>query len=178
MEDLDKELVRRARLGDKDAFAAIYEHNLPRIYRFIYFKTANRATAEEITQEVFLAALRAIPRYHDEGFLVSSWLYEIARNKVIDFYRSKKSDISIDEELEERPELTSTDFVKTMETKIEADKLKNLLKKLPEDYQNIILLRFVEDLSNEEVAHSLGKSLGAVRVLQHRALKALRKLVE
>ena len=93
MLESEKVYIKKAKSGNQEAFGALYDHYLPSIYRFILLKVSNRAEAEDLSHEVFLSAWKNIPGYKDKGFPFSSWLYQIARNAVIDFYRTSKKNI-------------------------------------------------------------------------------------
>ncbi len=139
-------------------------------------KVAHREEAEDLTHEVFLLAWQNLYRYQERGFPFSSWLYQIARNKVIDHYRLKKSNISLDE--------VHVDLVK-VESRIEADldhrfsieQIRRALGELTHDQQDVLLMKFMEDLSHQEIAAALEKSEGAVRLIQHRALNELKRIL-
>lgn len=177
MED-EKALVLRAKKGDPNAFGALYDRYLPAIYRFILIKVGGRkGEAEDLAHEVFLSAWRNVGSYELKGFPFSSWLYRIARNAVIDHYRTAKQNISLDtapEELfAERP-----DTAEKLDTSFATAQVRVHLAKLEPAYQDVLIMKFVEDMSNREIAAALQKSEGAVRVIQHRALKQLKRSME
>lgn len=177
MED-EKELVLRAKNGDGAAFGALYDNHLPAIYRFILLKVGGRkGEAEDLTHEVFLSAWKNIERFEFQGFPFSSWLYRIARNAVIDHYRTAKKNVSLDNVPEdivaERPETGDK-----IDIAIAFKSVQVHLAKLEPVYQDVLIMKFVEDLSNQEIAKALEKTEGAVRVIQHRALKQLKKYME
>ncbi len=173
----EKNLINAAKLGNTEAFGALYSHYLPPIYRFIYLKTSSKHEAEDLTHEVFLSAWRTMPAYKYRGLPFSSWLYQIARNRVIDYFRTKKANFSIDEVVDRlETETVSTDDL--LDTALDMDKIKNAIGRLGEDQQTILILRFVEDLDPREIADIMGKSEGAVRLMQHRALIQLKILIQ
>src|SRR5271168_2768290 len=96
MIDGEEKIVEKAVKGDSSAFGQLYDHYQPMIYRFVVVKVGRREEAEDITHQVFLSAWQGIKGYEHRGHPFSSWLYQIARNQVIDFYRSRRSDASID----------------------------------------------------------------------------------
>jgi len=170
----EKEIIEKAKNGEKEAFGLLYDYYHPRIYRFIFLKVSNKQDAEDITHQVFLSAWQNIKNYEPQGFLFSSWLYKISRNAVIDFYRSKKNEISL-EEVGDR--LNDELRIDKIDLKIQIEKVMKALKKLKPEYQDIIIMRFVDDLSIKEVAKVLDKSEGAVKIMQHRAINSLKKLL-
>jgi RNA polymerase sigma-70 factor (ECF subfamily) len=174
----DAQLIARAQNGDVDAFGELYERHAPSIFRFIYSQTQHRLDAEDITSDVFFRAWRSLPRYQDQGFSFSPYLFRIARNALIDSRRKRKltKDITEDEMMR-IPDKMATEPSAFLTSKIQHNELVKILGQLREDYRTILILRFFNDLSPEEISQVMGRSVGAVRVLQHRALSSLRKLV-
>ncbi|MBI2591470.1 MAG: RNA polymerase sigma factor [Candidatus Brennerbacteria bacterium] len=170
----DKELTKKAKQGDAEAFGLLYDKHLNQIYRFVYLKVSSKQIAEDLTQQVFLSAWQNINSYQQQGFPFTSWLYRIARNAVIDHYRTRRSNV----DLEAVAEVASSfDLVGELEVKLELEKIKSALVGLPADYQDVLVMRFIEELSHQEIAAALDKSEGAVRVLQHRAINSLKKIL-
>lgn len=176
---LERELkyITRAKKGDKNAFGVLYDYYLPKIYRFIYLKTANQAETEDLTHETFLNAWQNLPRYQHRGFPFSSWLYQIAKNSVIDFYRTRKKNIQI-ESVDESLIGISFQDSEILDGSMTIEKLKKYIALLKQDYQDVLIMRFVDDLTNEEISAALNKSQGAIRLIQHRAIKELKALYE
>lgn len=172
----EDELVRRAVRGDAEAFGDLYMLNLDKIYRYVFYKVGNEREAEDLTEQVFLSAWEAIGRYRHKGYPFSSWLYRIAHNVVIDYYRTGKEEESLEAvsftlaDENPRPEELLTQ-------KAEMSRLSEAIAQLPEKKQELIILRFVEGLSHTQVAQILGKSEGACRVIQHRALITLSEIL-
>lgn len=175
---LDKEnnLIKQAQKGEVGCFGLLYDHYLPQIYRFIYLKVGSKHETEDLTHEVFLSAWQSLPDYRSRGFPFSSWLYQIARNKVIDYYRTKKSQVQLDAVDESSFQLASS-VEKDVDITLEMTKVQAAIKKLKSDQQDVLLMRFIEDMSHKEIAEAVGKSEGAVRLIQHRALEQLRELL-
>lgn len=177
MREDEQKLIQKAQKGDQEAFGALYDHYLPRIYRFVLLKVGRREDAEDLTHHVFLSAWEHLHRYEHRGFPFSSWLYRIASNAVIDHYRTARHH----QDIATVPEETlaeSDDTEVTVDTAIAGNRVRAALLKLEPDQQNVLIMRFIEDLSNKEIAETLGKTEGAVRVIQHRALKQLKKITE
>ena len=170
------DLIRAAVGGDSSAFGALYDHYHAMIYRFVMIKVGRREEAEDITHQVFLSAWQNVRTYKHKGYPFSSWLYRIARNQVIDHYRSRKgrNDVSI-EKADPEAFGVETDYAGNLTAKLELEKVRSAVGRLKPDYQDVIILRFVEDMSLKESAAALGKSEGAVKLLQHRAIRELKK---
>ncbi len=174
----DEKLLKRAKKGESAAFGQIYDKYAPSIYRFIFLKLGGKkGETEDLTHEVFLSVWKNIESFDIRGVPFSSYLYKVARNAVIDYWRTKKQTFDI--------ENVSEDFFSEdpdLEGKIDLSSNVELVKKciafLDPSYQDVLLLKFVEDLSNKEIGEMLKKTEGAVRVIQHRALKQLKNEIE
>ncbi len=173
MLDGEQSIVRRAIKGEASAFGLLYDHYQPKIYRFVVIKVGRREDAEDLTHQVFLNAWQNIQRYEDLGYPFSSWLYHIARNQVIDHYRVKHVQVDLQEA---EPFLAAEDDSEAgAELKLELERVRRAIHKLKPVYQDVIIMRFVEELSVKETAAALQRSEGAVKLLQHRAMNELRK---
>jgi RNA polymerase sigma-70 factor (ECF subfamily) len=169
-------LIQRAKRGDPTAFAEIYDRHQPAIYRYIFYQVRDVATAEDLTSEVFVRLVEKIGRFTYRGRPLLAWLYTIARNLVTDHRRraGQIEPLSPDEPL-------AADTVGpegAAEQKLAQDRLAAAVARLTEDQRQVVLLKFVEGLDNEIVAQTLGKTTGSVKSLQHRALAALRRILE
>lgn len=173
----EKSIIERAIRGDASAFGLLYDRYHGQIYRFVYLKVSHREEAEDITHHVFLNAWQTMPAYKDKGFPFSSLLYQIARNKVIDHYRTKKTSIDIEDLNEAEVPHQETALEDTIHTQFQMETVKNALKQLKQDYQDIIIMRYIEELTPSEVARIMKKPEATVRVLQHRAIKQLKALL-
>jgi RNA polymerase sigma-70 factor (ECF subfamily) len=170
-------LVERAISGDADAFGEIYTLHLDAIYRYVYFRVGDTNDAEDLTEQVFLKAWEALPGYNQRGNPFTSWLYRIAHNMVVDHHRRQKPMIPmplLEKGNWECKQATALEQVIEVE---EAAALAAAVAQLPEEQQQVIILRFVEGLNHTEVARIIEKSEGACRVIQHRALAALNQLL-
>ncbi len=176
MLDGEQKLIELAIGGKSSAFGSLYDYYQPKIYRFVLIKVGRREEAEDLTHQVFMNAWENIPGYKNLGFPFSSWLYRIARNQVIDRYRTEKQELSLSEiDPDYLFELESIE--KNTDERFELERVAKAIQKLRPDYQNIIIMRFVEELSLKEVAASIEKSEGAVKLMQHRAIKELQELL-
>lgn len=172
-----KQLVIQAQNGDTEAFGKIYDFLLDRVYRFIYFRLSSKEEAEDLTENIFLKIWDNLESYRSEQSIpFEAWVFRIARNAVIDYYRTKKQQVSIETayEVEDSNNPTVEEIVEANLTK---EKVLEALKKLPDSYKEIITLKFIEGLENDEISQILEKPVDQVRVLQSRALKALRKVL-
>lgn len=173
----EKELIIKAQNGDSDAFGTLYDLHFTKIYRFIFIKVRHKHNAEDLSHHVFLNAWKNIGSYRHQGFPFSSWLYKIASNAVIDFYRTAKNHIDI-EEVHEEKFGESNDSTHSLEIAMEMERIAEALHELTGDEQNVVIMKFVNELENKEIANALEKSEGAIRVIQHRALKHLKQILE
>jgi len=173
MLDGEEQIVRAAIRGEASAFGALYDHYQPAIYRFVLFKTGRREDAEDLTHQVFLRAWERIRSYKPRGFPFSSLLYRIARNQVIDHYRAHRETATLEDA--ELVLAAAPSVAQDVDNRLATERVRETLKELKSEYQDVIILRFIEELSVEEAAKTLGKSVGATKVLQHRALKQLRE---
>jgi RNA polymerase sigma-70 factor (ECF subfamily) len=175
----EKFLYSRLKKRDQEAFAEIYDLFVEPLYRFIYFKVGNKSEAEDLTSEVFLKAWSSA---QESGQLavktLPAFLYRIARNTVVDYYRRKKQNLSLDETVETSEEpLSREDLAADFDLAVDREALLKALDQLKDEYREIIVMRYIEDLSTSEIASILEKNKGAVRVSQHRALEALKKIL-
>jgi len=172
----EEALVRRAANGDAEAFGELYVRHLDEIYRFVFYKVGNEKRAEDLTEQVFLKAWEAIGDYESRGYPLSSWLYRIAHNAVVDHYRTRKDESPLDPIAFSLAD-ESLGPEETLMKKREVSRLLEALAELSEEKQQLIFLRFVEGLSHARVARILDKSEGACRVMQHRALASLSEIL-
>ena len=174
MLDGEEKLVKLAVRGDSSAFGELYDRYQPMIYRFVAVKVSRREEAEDITHQVFMSAWQNIRSYEHRGHPFSSWLYRIARNQVIDFYRARRDEVAIDAV---DPEYFATPATAefTVPVRLEMESVRRALSRLKPDYQDVLIMRFMEDLSLKEVALALQKTEGAIKVMQHRAMNELKK---
>jgi len=178
MKAFEEELILKAQGGDSYAFGLLYDAYVSQIYRFIFLKLGGmKAEAEDITHQVFMSAWKNIKKYQFQGYPFSSWLYKIARNEVIDFWRTKKNNVSIHDIHEEFLGETDENEL-SVDIKIDTELVSLCIKRLDSHYQDVLILKFVEELTNEEIAKAMGKTEGSVRVIQHRAIKKLKQEIE
>jgi RNA polymerase sigma-70 factor (ECF subfamily) len=171
----EAELVTRAVDGDPDAFGDLYELYLNQIYRYIYYRVGDSGFAEDFTETVFLRVWESLSGFQQGRISFKGWLFRVAHNLLVDYYRTRKPQVSLDEDFDlSDPAQSPEDYMITSEQEL---LVQMALKRLKKEYQNILTLRFINGLSHAEAAAALDRSIGAVRVLQHRALQALDKEV-
>jgi RNA polymerase sigma-70 factor, ECF subfamily len=169
----ERELVRRVQSDDAHAFGELYDLYHRRIYTYLYYKVGDQVLAEDLAADVFTRALQAIGGYDYRGVPIAAWLMRIAHNLVIDhFRRSSKRQVV---ELDEHHPTTYGDPVPIVENQLTRDELMRAMTRLTEEQKQVIVLKFVEGMSNSEVAAVVGKPEGAIKSLQHRGLAALRR---
>ncbi len=172
MPDLsDAVLIERGQQGDREAVAQLYRRYAHAIARYVTYRIADDAVVEDITAEVFLRMIEGLPRYKNVGIPFDAWLYRIAAARVADYYRkhSRHPEDELPDDLIDQ--LTPLEVA--LEQREELDTLRKAISRLPDHYQQIITLRFVERYSLNEVAKTLDKSVHAVGMMQHRALSKL-----
>ena len=174
----EQDTLLRASQGDLDAFGILYEKYVERIFNYVYYRTGNVHDAEDLTARVFYRALHHIHTYTDRGLPFSAWLYRIAHNLVANWHRDRSrhqeiplSDAPIIHYKGEPPEVA-------MMQNQERDALLRLIRHLPSERQHLLILKFVEHMSNSEIGETMGRSEGAVKSLYHRTLLSLRDDLE
>jgi len=173
----DVDIVKLAVSGDAQAFSDLYEQNVTRIYNYIYYRIGSEADAEDLTARVFHRAFGHIEKYQEKGVPFMAWLYRIAHNLTANWYRDtrRRKEVSLEDhsDLPHHSELPEREMEKTQEKEL----LMNAIRRLPPERQQLILLKFLEDMSNGEIAMIMGKTEGAIKSLYHRSLIALREQV-
>lgn len=172
--DSDSDLVARVK-HEPAAFGILYERYVTKIYNYVYYRTGNLYDAEDLTSRVFYRALMHVKSYTDRGVPFSAWLYRIAHNLVANWYRdrARRPETALDDVMligptRERPEGAA-------ETREKNDWLLAAIRHLPAERQELLILKFVEQLSNIEIGLIMGRSEGAIKSLYHRTLLALRE---
>ena len=167
----ERELVERAQRDPRE-FGALYDRHFQQIYRFVYSRVREQTAAEDVTSEVFIKALKAMPRYQDTGRPFAAWLYQIAVNAIADRYRGlrpsqpledfhdlKVSGPALEDEAAQRDEIR---------------RIWAIVEELPEQQRTALVLKFQEDMRIEDIAVAMGKTPGAVKLLIHRGVTRLR----
>jgi RNA polymerase sigma-70 factor (ECF subfamily) len=174
----DRNAVELASKGNQEAFGTLYERYVDRIYNYIYYRTGNQYDAEDLTARVFFRAMRHIGNYNDRGLPISAWLYRIAHNLVANWHRdnSRRKEVPLDEILLVRPDGEHPEAA-LLQTE-EQDRLLGIIRELPEDRQQLLILKFVQHLSNAEIGLIMERTEGAIKSLYHRTLISLREEFE
>lgn len=170
----DDVVLARAVQGDNEAFGVLYERYVRQIYNYIYYRTGNIYDAEDLTERVFFRALRHIGNYNDRGLPFSAWLYRIAHNLVANWHRdnSRRKEIPLDDGiLVAQPGNHPERELLRVE---ERERLLRVIRRLPPERQQLLILKFVDHLSNAEIGRIMGRTEGAIKSLYHRTLLAIR----
>ena len=172
----ERELLERAKQRDEAALGELYDRYAPRIYAYVYRRVGDAFLAEDLTGDVFVRVIQAIQaeRFWHTSF--QAWLYRIAHNLVVDHFR-KQSPVA-ELELDEGLVAAEDDPVSAVAERLSYGQVKAAISRLTPDQQQVLALRFGEGMKAREVAAVIGKSVGAVEALQHRALAALRRVIE
>jgi RNA polymerase sigma-70 factor (ECF subfamily) len=173
--DGDLKIVERAVSGESSAFGLLYDKYQEQIFRFIYVKVGRREDAEDLAAQVFLQALTNLSDWRDLGYPFSSWLYRIARNAVADFYRASKKTASLEDIPVEQLGLMARELEVDTDIALSVHRVREAMSSLKEEYQDVLLMRFVDDMSIKDTAAAIGKSEGATKLLTHRAVRTLRE---
>lgn len=170
----DVQLVALA-AHDKEAFGELYERYMPRIYNYIYYRTGNAHDAEDLTAKVFHRAIGHMKTYEEKGVPFQAWLYRIAHNLVANFHRDegRRKIIPLDDYIAQS--LRSEAPEKQLEDNEEKAALLRAIRRLPQERQDLLVMKFVDNLSNAEIGAILGRTEGAIKSLYHRTLLALRE---
>ena len=176
----EKLLLARLRKKDPDAFGEMYDLYVTPIYRFIYLKVSSRPDAEDLTSDVFLRTWQYVTTTDKSIGNFRALVYRIARNAVIDFYRrrAKQELASDDEMLSQVVDERQQSLLQEIDISIDVEKVHLVLQQMKDDYREVIILRYIEQLSVRDIAIILEKSSGAVRVLLSRSLKVARGLLD
>lgn len=167
-------LVVDAQAGNAEAFGEIYDFYVQKIYRYIYFKV-DQSEALDLTESVFLKAWEHLRTYKKGQHAFSAWLFRIAHNLVVDYHRFNKFSIPLDNHIQDHKRENNPEFI--TEQSLSREGLKIALNSLKKSYRQIILLKYINELENHEIAQIMGKTEGSLRVLKHRALQELKKIL-
>jgi RNA polymerase sigma-70 factor (ECF subfamily) len=172
----EQELIKQAQRGDEEAVTLLYETHVDAIFEYVRYRVDSKSTAEDLTSEVFLRMVHGLANYRNQGVPFRAWLFRIAANLVIDHYRQQKrgNDAPLLDELQS----DDTDLFDDLADSEDQLRLHLAIRALPEAYQDLLLLRFVENLPHTEIAKIMNKSAEALRAMQYRALKSLAEQFE
>jgi RNA polymerase sigma-70 factor, ECF subfamily len=174
----EEKVLAQASQGDLDAFGILYAQYVERIFNYVYYRTGNPHDAEDLTARVFQRAMNHIKNYTDRGVPFSAWLYRIAHNLVANWHRdrSRKQEVPLDDLpiVQAKGDHPEKNLVRSQEQ----ESLLRMIRTLPPERQNLLILKFVENMSNAEIGKIMGRSEGAVKSLYHRTLLTLRDQLE
>src|SRR5579859_3485743 len=173
----ESNLIDRAQRGDSQAFAELYNAHVDKIYRYIYYRVDRGSIAEDLTADVFVRAMEGLPTYEDRELPLLAWLYRIAHARVVDYYRRARYSEN-HEDIQDVNIAVVQDMDGDLLTEQRSDAVRRALKRLSAEHQQVIILRFVEGNDLETTAKLLGKTVGAVKSLQFRAVQALTRSLE
>lgn len=175
--DLERATVDRARTGDQQALADLYDWYMPRVYKYVLARVGNPAEAEDLTEEVFLKMLGAISGFRWREVPFSSWLFRIAHNCIATHYRRSAQRGGVTSELSEDMVDSRPDLALAVEERITIEEVRRASQMLPDAQREVIALRFAVGLSIAETAKALGKREGNIKALQHKAVAKLQKML-
>lgn len=165
-------ILDQAIAGDKEAMGVLYERHQEAIYRYFYYRVGNQQAADDLTSDVFVSMIEALPNYEQRGLPFRAWLFRIARNRAIDYYRKKsryeKSKLTDNLAAPNRP-------ASKVQLNLTTEALQRALDFLTDDQRNVFIMRIVLEMSIAETAQALDKTENSVKGLQHRGLIALRR---
>jgi len=170
-----EDLVEKAQKGDTEAFGKLYDLFVDPLHRYIFFRIG-KEEALDMTENVFLKIWQALKSYKIGSLKFSSWIFRIAHNAVVDYYRLHKENLPLSFDLPETKR--SHDPVVLTEQKMSHEVLQKAMTQLNKKYQQIITLKYINELDNDEIARILNRNEGSLRILKFRALKALKKILE
>lgn len=171
-----EEIARRAKRYEAEAFAALFDLFFERIRRYMYFHVGDPEAADDLSSEVFAQALKSVGNFEDRGGTIGRWLYGIARNVLAEHLRNAERLVTVPMERDAAPPPEGDPEEEALRMMAYED-LYGAMKRLPHDQREVIILRFIEGWPVKETAAIMGRSPGAVRVLQHRAIASLRKIL-
>ncbi|MGQ9626000.1 MAG: RNA polymerase sigma factor [Anaerolineae bacterium] len=174
MPESEEELIERAK-RDPKAFGILYEKYADKIYNYIFYRVGNQHDAEDLTARTFFKALDNLKRYVSKGVPFSAWLYRIAHNLVANWHRDRirRQTVSLDELILTGGRRRGPQEL--AEASEEREALLRAIRKLPPERQQLLVLKFVEQMSNSQIGHIMGRSEGAIKSLYHRTLLTLRQ---
>lgn len=172
----DVELIESARGGNALAFAVLYDRYADRVFRHISYRLGGRADCEDLTQQTFLKAWQAIGRYRITEVPFVAWLLTIAHNAVISYFRADRSHQPLDDDLPKLDE--SADTVALVERQEQRERVRRAVALLKPEFQQVVAMRYLEELDYPDIARQMGKKEGTVRVTLHRALQELRRQLQ
>jgi RNA polymerase sigma-70 factor (ECF subfamily) len=172
----EEQLVRQAIRGDKAAIGRLYDQHVEMIYKYALYRTGDPATAEDITADVFLRVIESLDQYEERGLPFAAWLYRIAHARVVDYWRRIKRRPTLELDRPSVQAVVEEDEALRRDV-VQYTALAQALQLITDEQQQVIVLKFLQGLENEEVAAIMGKTVGAIKALQHRGLESLARVL-
>jgi len=169
-------LVKQAKSGDSEAFARLYDAYVERVYRFVRLRVSEEELTEDLVSQVFLKAWENLHRYKSGGSPFIAWLYTIAKNLVVDHYRTQKKLVPLEEAAVLASDRGRPD--EEVQTRFDLDAMRDALQFLTRDQQQVLILKYLAELPNDNIAKIMNKPEGTIRGLQMRALQTLAKFMK
>ena len=175
--DSESKSIQLAIAGDGAAITALYERHVDAIYRYVSYRVNDPRVAEDITAEVFLRALEGLNQYDERGVPFAAWLYRVSHARVVDHWRATSRHPTVPLDTLSEQESWSDDSALAVDV-LQHRALRGALQAITGDQQEVLVLKFMQGLSNEEISQIVNKTVGAVKALQHRGLEALARLLK
>lgn len=170
-------LVAACQNGDVDSFGGLYDMYIKPVYRYVYYRV-NREEVEDVVENIFVRVWENIDKYKPGKHPFSSWLFRIAHNLVVDHYRFHRQHISLHDRLPKHVNQSSDDPVDWAGQRLNQDQVRKSLTQLKDVHQQVLVLKYLSGFDNKEIAEVMGRKVGNIRILQYRALKELRQILE
>lgn len=168
----EQKLIRAAQKGDENAVGELYNLHVDKVYHYLFYRVESHEIAEDLTAEVFMRFVEGISAYQDRNVPLLAWLYQIAHARLVDHYRQKPT-VDIDDAFETTHLSLEDDMDTELMKSYQQETVQAALSTLKDEQRQVLVLRFIEGYNLQQTAEVLGKSIGAVKVMQHRALQAL-----
>ncbi len=172
----EQKLIRAAQHGDENAVGELYNTHVDKVYHYLFYRVESHEVAEDLTAEVFMRFVEGLATYQDRNVPLLAWLYQIAHARLVDHYRQKPT-VDIDDTSETTELTAEEDMDSELMRTYQQEQVQAALRTLKDDQRQVLVLRFIEGYNLQETAEVLGKSVGAVKVMQHRALQMLSRLL-
>ncbi|MBU1130876.1 sigma-70 family RNA polymerase sigma factor [Patescibacteria group bacterium] len=172
MEVNEQQIIINCQQGNLEEFSRLYDKYIKKIYNFVYYRTHHKETAEDLTSQTFTKCLENLNKFSDKKGTFSSWLYQIARNTVIDYYRTFKKETDIDDVWDLQ---TDDDAPRDVDTKMKLEKIAEYLKLLDKEQRDLIIMRIWDGLSYKEIAAIAKKSEASLKMMFSRTIKRLKE---
>ncbi len=176
--DEDDQTLARLAKNEREAFGVLYERHVTAIYRYVYYRVGSQEDTEDLTARVFARALKHIRNYNDRGVPFTAWLYRIAHNVVANHHRDNSRHPAVPLEEVEIFTGQDEDHDQRIDGERERDRLLRAIRLLPAERQHLIVLKFVEQMQNNEIGQIMKRSEGAIKSLYHRTLLQLREIMD